>query len=1125
MKRAISWLLLVVSTMCVALPALAVAPHAGMMRYPDVSESQIAFLYANDLWLVSREGGVAHRLTSVSGSEAFAKFSPDGEDIVFRANYDGNTDLYVLPVTGGVPFRVTHHPAGELPSDWTRHGGIIFSAWGMSGNPRASHMYKVAPEGGLPESMPVPYGNNGAISPDGKWLAYTPYFRDFSTWKRYMGGRAADIWLLNLDDHSSRRITDWGGTDSMPMWNGSDVYYVSDAGSRHRLNIWVYDTKTSERRQVTKHADYDVKWPSIGPGPDGDGEIVYQLGSEMRLLDLKIGRSHAVEITVPGDRPRLRMKSYDASDTLSEGDISATGVRAVVSARGDIWSLPAENGTPQNLTRTNGVAERDPAWSPDGRWIAYFSDETDRYELYIKQSDGKGETRRLTSEKLGFLNSPVWSPNSEMIAFWDETGTLHLHDIEDKKTRSVHKAYSYHSPGISWSSDSNWISFADVVSDRENSAVFLYDVENDEVHQVTSGIFSDTWPVFDRDGTYLFYATQSDFSSPTYADEGGNWAYTQTDRLMAVPLSSETESPFAPEIDVEEWEDDEAEEDEDGESDDGDEDDSEDDGDADNGDSEDEGDDEDAEDEEEPITIDLDGFERRAILLPIDSGAFINLAVNSSGQLLYVRGTRGGAHGERGSASVMLADLEDEDDMEKTVLSSAGWFAMSGDGEKILAANHGMFAIVDAASDQSFDDILPTAGMLVDVDPRTEWRQMLRDVWRIYKYFFYAPNMHGVDWDGAWDDYSAMLDDAASRSDLSYIVGELIGELNVGHAYYFGGEREETPSVSVGMLGCDFELDDGAYRITNILEGGSWDSDARGPLSRAGLDVKEGDYLLAINGVPLDGSKDPWAALQGMAGLTITLTVSEKPEMGDDDREIVVEPSSGERSLRYRAWVEANRAYVEERSEGRVGYIYVPDTGVNGQNELRRQFGGQRRYDALIIDERWNGGGQVPTRFIELLNRPIMNYWTQRYIRDDGPSPDYAHPGPKCMLINESAGSGGDYFPFAFRAAGLGKLVGTRTWGGLVGLSGNPGLIDGSYASVPIFAFYDKDGTWGIEGYGVDPDIEVVDDPALMVNGGDPQLDAAIDLMLDELIRNPYRAPETPAFPDRSGMGIPEEDR
>ncbi len=1120
-KIVIGRLLLVTAIVCLAASAYAVAPHAGMMRYPDVSESQIVFLYANDLWLVSREGGVAHRLTSVSGTETFAKFSPGGDRVVFRANYDGNNDLYVLPVTGGIPFRVTHHPSGELPSGWTGDDEIIFSAGGTGGNPRTLQMFKVSSEGGLPESMPVPYGNNGTISPDGRWLAYTPYFRDFSSWKRYMGGRAADIWLLNLNDHTSKRITDWGGTDSVPMWNGSDVYYVSDADSRHRLNIWVYDTKTSRRRQVTKHSDYDVKWPSIGPGPDGEGEIVYQVGSEMRLLDLASGRSHALEITVPGDRPRLRVKSHDASDTMDEGDISATGVRAVVSARGDIWSLPAENGTPKNLTRTNGVAERDPAWSPDGRWIAYFSDETDHYELYIKQSDGKGETRRLTSEKLGFLNSPVWSPDSEWIAFWDETGTLYLHDIEKKKTRSVHKAYSFRSRGISWSSDSNWISFADNVSDRENSAVFLYDVLNDDVHQVTSGIFSDTWPVFDRDGTYLFYASQRDFSSPTYADEGGNWAYSQTDRLMVVPLSLETESPFAPEIDVEEWDDDDAEEDEDGDESDGDDgDDSEDDGDKD-----DEGDDEDAEDEEEPITVDLDAFEHRAILLPIDSGAFTHLAVNSSGQLLYVRGSRGRSHGDRGSAQVMLVDLEDEDDMEKTVLSSARWFTMSGDGEKILAANRGAFAIVDAASDQSFDDTLPTAGMFVDVDPRTEWRQILRDVWRIYKYYFYAPNMHGVDWNGAWDDYSAMLDDASSRSDLSYIVGEMIGELNVGHAYYFGGEREETPSVSVGMLGCEFELDHGAYRIAEILEGGSWDSDARGPLSRVGIDVKEGDYLLAVNGVPVDTSKDPWAALQGMAGFTVTLTVSEKPEMGDDDREILVEPLSSERDLRYRAWVEANRAYVEERSDGRVGYIYVPDTGVNGQNELRRQFGGQRRYDALIIDERWNGGGQVPTRFIELLNRPILNYWTQRYIKEDSASPNYAHPGPKCMLINESAGSGGDYFPFAFRAAGLGKLVGTRTWGGLVGLSGNPGLIDGSYASVPIFAFYDKDGTWGIEGYGVDPDIEVIDDPALMVDGGDPQLDAAIDLMLDELIRNPYRAPETPAFPDRSGMGVPESDR
>ncbi|MCD4690317.1 PDZ domain-containing protein, partial [bacterium] len=932
-----------------------------------------------------------------------------------------------------------------------------------------------------------------------------------------MGGRASDVWLFNLKDYSSRKITDWGGTDSVPMWHDGDVYYMSDAGSNHRLNIWVYEADAGESRRVTNHGDYDIKWPSIGPGPDGDGEIIYQLGSKLMLLDLETERSSAVRITIPGDRPRLRTRTWDASDYIDDGDISSTGKRVVMSARGDIWSLPAESGTPQNLTRTNGIAERSPVWSPDGKWIAYFSDATDIYELYIMQSDGKGETRKLTSKKLGFLTDPVWSPNTERIAFWDHSGTLYVHDIEGGWTHKVHKAQNYHPVGMSWSSDSNWIALADRAGSNMNSVVYLYDVENEDTHQVTSGAFNATWPVFDRDGTYLYYACEMDYSSPTHSDNGGHWAYDQTDRLLVVPLLAETESPFAPEIDVEEWDEDDADGDEDAEGEDGDDGDA--DGDGDDGDADGDGDDEDAEEEDEPIVIDLEGFEERSILLPVERGGFYNLAVNSSGQLLCMR--RGG------DTSIILVDIEDEDEMEQEVISGAYGFAMSGDGEKIgVWGEGGRIAVMDAAAGQDWDGTVPTGGMYVDIDPAVEWREVLRDCWRIYKYYFYATNMHGVDWDGVWDDYSELLPYCSTRGDLSYIIGEMIGELNVGHAYYMGGEdTEDTPDMSVGLLGCSYELENGAYRIARIYTGGKWDADSRGQLSQPGVDVEVGDYLLAVNGVPIDATKDPWAAFQGLAGMTITITVSEEPKVDDEAREVVVETLRGERQLKYRAWIERNRAYVEEQSDGRVGYVYVPDTGYRGQNELRRQFDGQRQRDALIVDERWNGGRYSPASIVQLVNLPVTHYWTNQYRKSPEWDLGYATPGPACMIINESAGSGGDSFPFLFKEMGAGKLIGTRTWGGLVGLSGNPGLIDGGHATVPTFAFFNKDGTWGIEGYGVAPDIEVVDDPALMVNGGDPQLDAGIKHMLDELIRNPIRHPDTPAWPDRSGMGIPESDQ
>jgi tricorn protease len=1109
----------IIVLMAIAGAARAVEPHAGMLRYPDVSATQIAFRYANDLWLVPREGGVATPLSSPPGGESFPRFSPDGETIAFMANYDGGTDLYTLPAAGGVPFRVTHNPSQEILVDWTPDGRLVFYTWGMGDHPRVAQLFEVPATGGLPKELPVPYGTDAVVSADGQWLAYTPHGNDWATWKRYMGGRASDIWLFNLKDHTSKRVTDWGGDDSIPMWHGDKLYYVSDKGSNHRMNIWVYDTTSGTMRQVTDHKDYDVKWPSIGPGDHGQGEIVYQLGPELRLLDLGTEKSRRVRVTIPGDRPRLRLQREDASDLIFSGGISSTGKRAVVGARGDVWTLPAEKGYAINLTRTDGVAERDPAWSPDGKWIAYFSDASGEYELMIAQSDGRGEQRQVTKLKPGYLFSPVWSPDSKKIAFWDQTGTLRVCDVESGDAKKV-----YQSPSgswrsrVSWSSDGNWLALADGKTVREPSSIWLIDLGNEKTHQVTSGRFNDTWPTFDRDGKYLYFASERDFSQPVYDDIGENWSYPQTDRLFVVALQETTKSPLLPEIDSEEWSKDEAKGDED-KADKDDADKKKDKVDKDEGEK---GGDEGEEEEEgpKPVTIDLDGFEARAILLPVEKGGFTNLAVSSDGKLFYQRNPGRGKPG-----SVYVADINADEDMEKSVLDGVTSFELSADGKKLLAAKEGgAMTIVDAAEGQSWDKMVSTSGMTAEIDPRDEWQQIFRDAWRIQRDFFYDPDMHGVDWDGVYKQYEPMVKDCASRADLSYVIGEMIGELNVGHAYYFGGSYEETPTVSVGLLGCDFDLGDGAYRISKIYQGAPWDADARGPLSEPGVDVHEGDYLLAVNEVPVDMSMDPWAAFLGLAGKTVTITVSDKPSIDDDARHAIVTLLGSDDDLRYRSWVEDRRAYVDAQTDGRVGYIYVPDTGVNGQNELVRQFYGQVGKDALIIDERWNGGGQVPTRFIELLNRPVTNYWAIRNCKEPVPEPGWANFGPKCMLINESAGSGGDHFPFGFRQAGLGKLIGTRTWGGLVGLSGNPGLIDGGYMSVPRFAFYNIDGTWGIEGHGVDPDIEVIDDPALMVGGGDPQLDAAIDLMKQEIKEHPYKPAPKPPYPDRSGMGVPEKD-
>ncbi|MCX5800805.1 MAG: PDZ domain-containing protein [Candidatus Eisenbacteria bacterium] len=1125
-------------TASLATESFAVEPHAGMLRFPAVSATHIAFAYANDLWLVPKDGGVATPLASPPGQETFPRFSPDGKTIAFVGNYDGNYDVYTIPVSGGVPFRVTHHPSREILTGWASGDRLIYYAGAVKDYPREYELFTVSAKGGLPEKLPVPYGSNGSISTDGKWLAYTPFTADNRTWKRYRGGMASDVWLFNLTGHTSKKITDWEGTDSQPMWQGDRVYYMSDEGESHRLNIWVYDTKTGQRRQVTYYKDFDVKWPSIGPGSDGQGEIVFQLGPDLCLLDVGTEKAQVVKVTIPGDRPKLRPQLFDAKDVIADGDISSTGKRVVLEARGDVWTLPAKNGSTLNLTRTSGSAERFPTWSPDGQWVAYFSDATGEYELYVTQSDGAGKPRQLTKFDKGFYFAPVWSPDSKWISFWDQVGNLYLQNVDTGETRSVD-----HYPGmgseysrVSWSSDSKWIAYSISKSLGMPDRIWLYDIAKKERHQVTSGMFNDSWPTFDREGKYLFFRSNRDFSSPTYEDYGTTWVYSETGRLYVVPLTSVTASPFAPKSDDEKWGKDKDKKDagaskekdktKDGEGKDVTKD-------KDKGKEKGEGDSGDKEKAPEPVKIDLEGFEHRAIALPVEPGNFSTLCVNNEGKLVYARNFPQASDEEEPSrrpanSVIHVFDLneEKEEDREKTVLSGVQGFTMSSDGKKLLVFGKGdVMAIVDAKPDQKMESTISTDGMSVEIDPRAEWRQVFMDSWRIERDFFYDPNMQGIDWTAVRDQYVKMLDDCSSREDVSYVIGEMIAELNVGHAYYFGANTDKAPSVAVGMLGCDFELDAGAYRISRILEGAPWDEDSRGPLSQPGVEVKVGDYLLAVNGVPIDAAKDPWAAFQGMVGRTVRLTVSAEPKITEKARQVLVKLMDSERELRYRAWIEKNRAYVDKSTDGKVGYIYVPDTGVLGQNELVRQFVGQLDKQALIIDERWNGGGQIPTRFVELLNRPIANYWAARTKGENMVWPPDAHHGPKCMLINGEAGSGGDYFPYWFRKAGVGKLIGRRTWGGLIGMSGNPALIDGQSVTVPRFAFYENDGTWGVEGNGVEPDIEVIDDPALMVGGKDPQLDAGIDLMLKEIAEHPYRPVPRPSYPDRSGMGISEENK
>ncbi len=1298
-----------------------VTPNAGMLRFPDVSTDHICFVYANNIWIVSKTGGEARPIAGPAGVEFNPKFSPDGSTIAFVGNYDGNRDLYTIPIAGGVPERVTHHPAGESLSDWMPDGSsLLYITNGFAGLSRASELWTSPASGGMPSKMPVPYGGFGAVSPDGRWLAYTPHSTDTRTWKRYRGGMATDIWLFNLNDKSSRKITDWEGTDTIPMWvpgsDGSVVYYLSDNGPEHRLNIWSYAVAGGQREQVTSFADDDVRWPSIGPGA-GRGEIVFQLGAKLMLLDLATKQSREVKVTIPGDRPKVRSRMVDAARYIDSASISPSGKRVAIEARGDLWSAPAKEGVVRALTRTDGVAERDPAWSPDNKWIAYFSDETGEYELWLrpadarppepkkddakeakqddnqkvkqdeKEQEGKAdekkdganegdpkpaddqpaadakpadakpadtkpadapeparEPRKLSDLGAGYRMGIRWAPDSKHLTFTDANGRLYLTNIEKGETKEFDKDPWMNQVIPSWSSDSTWIAYSKADEGTGNGCIWIAHVETGEKKRVTDPMFPASHPAFDRKGEFLFFASNRNISGPRYSELDTTFVYTDTDMLFMVPLREDVKNPWLPKSDEEELKEEKKKDDakkddrkdepkkDDAKKDDEKKDDKPAGGNQDEAAPDDgvsgkwEGtaqgpagspianglpltmvlkldagavsgrivsmmgsieltgsfdksggklelagafggqpftisgtisngefsgewafgaqsgsvkakraaaaDGKDAKSGEpasgkkdekaKEVKIDFDGFERRAMPLPVPPGSFGPLAVADGEKLIYNRG--GGR--DNASAGIKVFDYKADSPEEKAV-TSGGDFQLSADGKKLLVFRGGL-TIVDASAGGKSQSV-PTDGMRRMLNPREEWKQIFTDAWRLQRDYFYEPTMHGVDWPRMKQHYGAMLDDAATREDDNWIIAEMISELNIGHAYLGApGDVEDQPSIGVGMLGADFALDTAgpapAYRITAIHKGGPWDSDARGPLSQPGVDVKVGDYLLAVNGIPLDTGKDPWAAFVGRAGQTVTLTVNAAPTMDGKQREVLVKLMSSEATLRYRAWIERNRAYVHEKSGGKIGYIYVPNTGVDGQNDLFRQFYGQRDRAALIIDERWNGGGQIPTRFIELLNRPVTNYWARRDGKDWTWPPD-SHQGPKAMLANGLAGSGGDMFPWLFKHNKIGKVIGTRTWGGLVGISGNPSFIDGGSITVPTFGFYEADGTWGVEGHGVDPDIEVIDDPALMQNGADPQLDAAINHLLDELKANPYSPPARPASPNRKGMGLDPKDK
>ena len=1106
MKKA-SLVLLLITVF--TLPILAQV-DAGLFRFPDVSKTQIVFTYANDIWIMPKEGGTASRLSSPPGVEVFPKFSPDGKSIAFTGNYDGNRDVYTLAVNGGVPVRVTQHGGNDRVVDWTTDGKkLVFASTRESGKSRFNQFYTIPATGGPTEKLPLAYAEYGSYNADGKKMALVYETQVGRNWKRYRGGNNGSIVIFDFETLNAENISgNSEAADEFPMWNGNYIYFLSDRGPEKKMNLWRYSIAGKSFEQLTKFADNDTHYPSMGPD-----EIVFEQGGKLYLYQLASQQVKEVPVTIINDRSMLKPSMVAAEKFVQHVNISPDGNRVLVEARGDIFSLPAKEGYVKNLTMS-GSAERYPSWSPDGKNIAYWSDESGEYELYLMQAGKENSVKKLTSYGPGFRYGLFWSPDNKKLCFIDKAGQIKIYDIATGSTFDVDKGL-YYSHGnmegftCSWSADSRWLAYQrDLVN--QHTAIFIYDYQNKKSTQVTSGFYSCANPVFDAAGKYLYFFTSLAFD-PIYSDVDNTFIYANTTRLAAITLKKETASLLAPKNDVVNFKDND-----------------EDKSDSSNADpSKTSGKEKMKKDvvkalpvkrkngavaatppakkPASPVTIDFDGFEDRMVLLPPAAGNMGDLTV-TDGKVIYIRTPNTGIADRTGSIKYYDIDKREE----KTIIDGVDDYTLSANGKKILVTKSGTYAVLSPEEGAKFSSPIHLSEMMMQVDPVVEWKQIFTDAWRLERDYFYDPNMHGVNWQAVKDRYIKMVNSAMSREEIDFIIGEMIGELNASHTYHFGGDIEKEKQQPIGYLGIDWKAAGKYYAVKTILKAAPWDVEARSALDAPGLTIKEGDYILAVNGIPLTTEKEPFAAFQGLAGKTIELTYNSNPTF-TGAKTALIETLTDEYRLRNLVWINNMRKRVLEATNGDVGYIYVPSTGTDGQTELMRQLNAQVDKKALIIDERFNNGGQIPDRFIEMLDRKPLSYWATR---DGQPSayPPNSNFGAKVMLINGWSGSGGDAFPDYFKKKNLGPLIGMRTWGGLIGISGGPSLIDGGSLTEPGFRMYNTDGTWFKEGHGVDPDIQVPEDLGAMAKGKDVQLERAITEIQKLLIANPYQQPKAPAY-------------
>ncbi|MDP1581547.1 MAG: PDZ domain-containing protein [Candidatus Didemnitutus sp.] len=1106
------------------------AEQTRLLRFPATNGAQIVFSYTGQLYTVDVTGGTARRLTDAPGWAVFPRFSADGAQLAFTAQYDGNTEVYVMPSEGGTPRRLTYTATlsrddlsdrmgpNNIVMAWkNRSPELAFRSRWRDPNDFLGQLYTVGLDGEIPQQLPVPRGGFMSYSPDDTKMAYNRVFREFRTWKRYRGGMADDVWIIDFKTGALENITNHPAQDIIPMWapNGK-IYFLSDRGGN--MNLYSYELASKRTTQHTQFKDFDVKFPSLGKGG-----IVFEQAGLIWHFDLKTESARQVPIVVREDLAIARGGMTHVSRFVAEVNPSPDGKRAVVTARGETFTVPVKNGPVRNLSNTPGVHERDATWSPDGRWIAYISDATGENEIWTRAQDGSGEPVQVTSNSDTYFYGPIWSPDSKKLLWGDREQRLRFVDVESKNVTEIEKNPTGEITNFDWSPDNKWIAWA---SPQRGSyaKVKLYSVETKSVTDVTDGWFSARGPSFSDDGKWLLFASGRDFT-PTYGVTEFNHIYRDWERVYLVALAKDTKSPFAPKSDeVEIAKDDEkpgakaaAKSDTDAPKTD----------DAkpvavadtpitEKKETPASGEKKDAKKKPIVVKVDLDGLKDRTIALPITASNY-PLFTMVGDKVFYLR-TTGGFGGPGGAGGTLF--VYNLKDLKETELGTVNGFSITADGKKMLVRQQRDYAIIDLPNAKiDVKEKLNLAGLEMQLDRTAEWNQIYHESWRQMRDFLYAPNMHGVDWPLMRQRYATLLPSVKHRNDLSFVIGELIGELNVGHAYVGGGERlNEAPRVQVGLLGAEFSRDAAsrAYRIDRILRGENWQTNVRSPLTEIGVDVKEGDFIVAVDGKPVSALSSLHAAFVGTVGKHVTLRVNSTPTT-EGARDVVVVPIANEQPLYYYNWVQKNIDYVSQKTNGEVGYIHIPNMGQEGLNEFVKHYYPQLGKRALIVDDRGNGGGNVSPQIAERLSRELLFVSIGRNGQPNA-NPGGQLVGPKVLLLNEFSASDGDIFAFRFRAMNLGKIIGKRSWGGVVGIRGTLPFVDGGTLNRPEFANgYSADGKeWIMEGEGVTPDIIVDNDPWKEFHGEDQQLDAAIAHILQELKTKGRDIPPPPPYPIRN---------